>query len=323
MPEPEIIQKLRITCRRLHYSIRTEKAYAGWVVRFATANQLESIDDWQAIHADHVTKFLSSLAVESHVAASTQNQAFNALLFVFQQVLHRELGDVCAERAKVPDRIPVVLSRDEVQRLLGQLAGRELTIAQILYGSGLRILECLRLRIKDIDFDQNQIVVRDGKGMKDRVTCLPAICIDDLRVLIESRRLQHQQDTLEGVGSVWLPFALARKHPNANTEFGWQYLFASHKFSKDPRSDLVGRHHISEGVFSGALKRAVQRAKIDKKVTAHTLRHSFATHLLESGADIRTIQELLGHADVSTTMIYTHVLNRPGVRVRSPLDAAG
>jgi integron integrase len=318
--EPEILQQIRRTCRRFHYSIRTEKAYVGWVKRFNTVYELQSRDDWELVNTEMVTEFLSRLAVESDVAASTQNQAFNSLLFVFNHIIHREMGDIEAQRAKLPERLPVVLSRDEVARLLSQLGGRDLLIGQILYGSGLRILECLRLRVKDVDFDQRQIIVRDGKGMKYRVSCLPEICVAALKAQIEARRILHQQDVMEGRGQVWLPHALAEKYPSAVTEFAWQYIFSSHKYSRDPRSNLVGRHHISDGVFSSALKRAVARASIDKKITAHTLRHSFATHLLASGADIRTVQELLGHADVATTMIYTHVLNRPGIGVRSPLD---
>ncbi len=318
--EPQVIQEIRKTCRRLHYSRRTEEAYCGWAKRFADRFQLGSQEDWQILSAASVTEFLTELAVNGQVAASTQNQALNGLLFTFKHVLRRDLGFIDAVRAKPPERIPVVLGRDEVRRLLGQVAGRDLLIAQLLYGAGLRIMEALRLRIKDVDFAQGQLIVRDGKGMKDRVTCLPEVAIAALESQVAWRRQVHEQDVLEGRGSVWLPSALAKKYPGAPTEFAWQYLFASHKFSRDPRSQLVGRHHLSDGVFAGALKRAVQRAGIDKKVTAHTLRHSFATHLLEDGADIRTVQELLGHADVSTTMIYTHVLQRNRLAVRSPAD---
>lgn len=241
-------------------------------------------------------------------------------MFVYKHVLFRELDEIDALRSKKPARLPVVLSRQEVQAVLKQLAGRELLIAQLLYGAGLRILECLRLRVKDVDFDQRLLVIRNAKGMKDRVSVLPEIAREPLLKLIEHRRDTHRCDLLEGVGSVWLPNALLKKYPSAATEFSWQYVFASDRHSCDPRSQLVGRHHMSDGVFAAKLKKAVARARVDKKVTPHTLRHSFATHLLQAGTDIRTVQDLLGHADVSTTMVYTHVLNRPGVTVKSPAD---
>jgi integron integrase len=270
-----------------------------------------------------LTEFLTDLAVNDNVAASTQDQALSAILFVFKHVLDRELDNINALRSKKPIRLPVVLSRQEVRLLMNQLAGRDLLIAQLLYGAGLRILECLRLRIKDIDFDQGQIIVRDGKGMKDRVTVLPEIACEALRNQIRQRRDLHNRDILDGFGSVWLPNALLKKYPSAATEFIWQYLFPSERRSADPRSQLIGRHHLSDGVFATALRKAVLRSRIEKKITPHTFRHSFATHLLQDGSDIRTVQDLLGHADVSTTMIYTHVLNRPGLAVKSPADALG
>lgn len=317
---PEVIQQLQRACRRMHYSLRTERAYMGWIERFIKTYDLSDLASWERTGEAEVTEFLTELAVDHNVAPSTQDQALCALLFVYKHVLFRELEEIDALRAKKPARLPVVLSRQEVQAVLKQLAGRELLIAQLLYGAGLRILECLRLRVKDVDFDQGLLVIRDGKGMKDRVTVLPEIARGPLLKLIEHRRGIHDSDLLEGLGSVWLPNALLKKYPAAATEFAWQYVFASERRSSDPRSQLVGRHHMSDGVFATKLKSAVARARIDKKVTPHTLRHSFATHLLQGGTDIRTVQDLLGHADVSTTMIYTHVLNRPGVTVRSPAD---
>ena len=318
--ESEIIPRMRRELRLLHYAKRTEQAYVGWVERFLQLHPAQSPQDLEPVGENDVKEFLSDLAVEGRVAASTQNQAFSALLFLFQKVLNRELQFVDAVRAKRPTRLPVVLSRDEVTRLLAELGGRDLLMAQLLYGSGLRMLEVLRLRVKDVLFDQKQIIVRDGKGEKDRATMLPAATVDRLRRQIENTREVHQRDLAEGRGSVWLPYALERKYPNAGKEFGWQYIFPAHKLSRDPRSESVRRHHLHDSVFASALHRAAKRAGIDKKLTAHSLRHSFATHLLEDGKDIRTIQELLGHKDVSTTMIYTHVSTVGATAVRSPLD---
>lgn len=318
--EPEVVQAMRRELRLLHYSKRTEQAYVGWTQRFLHRHQATSRQQLDSIGENEVKEFLSDLAVTGQVAASTQNQAFSALLFLFQKVLHRELQFVNAVRAKVPDRIPVVLSRQEIALLLEQLGGRDLLMANLLYGSGLRMLECLRLRVKDVLFDQQQIIVRDGKGGKDRATMLPDAARDGLHRQIEIARDVHQRDLAEGRGSVWMPYALERKYPNASTEFAWQYVFPAHKVSRDPRSGKTHRHHLHDSVFGSALKRAANRAGIDKKLTAHSLRHSFATHLLEDGHDIRTIQELLGHKDVSTTMIYTHVRTVGATGVSSPLD---
>jgi integron integrase len=317
---PEVVQQVQRVCRRLHYSLRTERAYIGWIERFIKTYGLSDMASWERTGEPEVKEFLTDLAVERNVAASTQDQALCSLLFVYKHVLCRELDEVDALRAKKPARLPVVLSRREVQAILKQLAGRDLLVAQLLYGAGLRILECLRLRIKDIDFDQRLLVIRDAKGSKDRVSVFPEIARDGLQRLVEHRREMHEGDLLEGCGAVWLPNALLKKYPAAANQFAWQYLFASERRSRDPHSQLVGRHHMSDGVFATKLKSAVARARVDKKVTPHTLRHSFATHLLQAGTDIRTLQELLGHADVSTTMIYTHVLNRPGIAVKSPAD---
>lgn len=319
--EHEVIQHLRRQMRLEHYSRRTEQAYVGWIERFLKRHGIVEAAGLKRIGGQEVQSFLSDLAVEGNVAASTQNQAFSALLLLFQKVLKRDLELVDAVRAKKPARLPTVLNREEVHRLLNQLGGRDLLMGQLLYGAGLRMLECLRLRVKDIGFQENQLVIREGKGDKDRISVLPQGAKAGLTQQIETVRALHQRDLAEGYGRVWLPYALAQKYPNADREFGWQFVFPAVKLSSDPVTGIIRRHHLHESVFAGALKRALQRTGIVKPATSHTLRHSFATHLLEGGADIRTIQELLGHADVSTTMIYTHVLNRPGVSVLSPLDS--
>jgi integron integrase len=264
------------------------------------------------------------LASERNVSASTQNQALSALLFLYQQVLERKLefiGEV--ERATRPARLPVVLTREEVGSVLRQMTGDFRLMAELLYGSGLRLLECLRLRVKDVDFGYNQIVVRDGKGQKDRITMLPRKLRKPLGLHLERVKQLHQQDLARGHGAVYLPGALAQKYVNAKREWPWQYVFPAAKLSVDPRSGEVRRHHVLEKNLQNAVKAAVRASEIGKAASCHTLRHSFATHLLENGADIRSVQELLGHKDVSTTMIYTHVLNRPGIGVSSPLDLSG
>ncbi len=270
---------------------------------------------------DEIRAFLSSLAVEGKVAASTQNVALSARLFLYREVLGRELEYIDGiERAKSPKRIPTVLTREEVSRVLSHLHGTERLMASLLYGSGLRLMECIRLRVKDVDFGYMQITVRDGKGEKDRRTVLPAPLIEPLKRRFRRIQFLHEEDVECGYGRVLLPYALERKYPNASTEWGWQWVFPGKKLSKDPRSGIVRRHHASEDGLQRAIRRAVKQSGITKRASSHTLRHSFATHLLENGYDIRTIQELLGHLDVSTTMIYTHVLNRGGRGVKSPLD---
>jgi integron integrase len=272
--------------------------------------------------AVEVGSFLSNLAVERHVAASTQNQAFNALVFLYSQVLRVDMGRIGAiERAKRPERLPVVLTRAEVERVVNGMTGTCQLMAKLLYGSGMRLMECVRLRVKDVDFEKNQVVVREGKGFKDRVTLLPAAVKAALAEHLKRVKLLHQQDLAGGNGRVYLPYALKEKYPNANREWGWQYVFPAAGLSRDPRGGEFRRHHANEQVLQRAVKEAVRLAGIAKPATCHSLRHSFATQLLENGYDIRTVQELLGHKDVSTTMIYTHVMQKPGLGVRSPLDA--
>ena len=270
-----------------------------------------------------VERFLSTLATDGDVAAGTQNQALSALLFLYRDVLGIELPWMeNVVRAKRPRRVPTVLSTDETRRLLGAMDGRAWLLASLLYGTGMRLMECLRLRVKDVDFSRNEIVVRDGKGGKDRHTVLPRVLLEPLQREVERARLLHACDLAAGFGETWLPHALARKYPKAAREFGWQFVFASARRSRDPRSDAVRRHHVDDALLTRALKRACSAVGIVKPVSAHTLRHSFATHMIEAGYDIRTVQELLGHKDVATTQIYTHVLNRGGLGVRSPLDRA-
>ncbi len=316
--KPRLLDDVRRRLRVRHYSVRTERAYVGWIRRFILANGKRHPRE---MGAQEVEAFLTVLVTRGKVAASTQNQALSALLFLYREVLRLDLPwmeDVI--RAKRPQRLPVVLSVLEVQSLLARMEGRPWLIASVLYGTGLRLMECLRLRVKDVDFARNEIMVRNGKGGKDRRTVLPRALVEPLQREVERVRTVHREDLAEGFGEVWLPHALGRKYPNAGREFGWQYVFAARSRSRDPRDGSERRHHFDDGVLSRALKRACVRAGIAKPVSAHTLRHSFATHLLEAGYDIRTIQELLGHKDLATTQIYTHVLNRGGGGVLCPLD---
>jgi len=304
--------------RRLGMSIRTEEAYVGWVRRFILSNGKRHPRE---MGGREVEAFLTLLATQDRVAASTQNQALSALLFMYREVLGQELPWMEEiHRAKRPARLPTVLTRDEVAALLGEMSGTTWLMAVLLYGSGLRLMECLRLRVQDVDFGRREIMVRQGKGGKDRRTMLPAMAVEALKAqLVEARRI-HQRDLAAGLGAVWLPDALDRKFQRAACEWSWQYVFPASTRSMDPRTGRERRHHIDESVLQRAVKSAVRRARIAKHATCHTLRHSFATHLLESGHDIRTVQELLGHADVATTQIYTHVLNRGAGGVLSPLD---
>lgn len=315
---PGLLEKIRERCRVRHYSLRTEQAYVAWAWRFIRANGGRHPRE---LGKQQVEAFLTRLATEGRVAPSTQNQALAALLFLYREVLEVELpwmDDVV--RAKGARRIPVVLSREEVARLLAMLDGQTWLQAALLYGAGLRLMECLRLRIKDVDFERQEIVVRHGKGGKDRRVPLPQRLRAPLQQAVERVRLLHVQDRASGLAGVWLPHALERKFPNAGQELGWQYLFPASMPSTDPRSGTMRRHHVDEAVLQRAVRNARLRAGIAKPATCHTLRHSFATHLLEAGHDIRTVQELLGHKDLSTTQIYTHVLGRGAGAVLSPLD---
>ncbi len=307
--------------RRLGMAIRSEEAYTGWVRRFVVANGRRHPKD---LGQREIEAFLTGLAVKGKVAASTQNQALSALLFLYREVLGIQvpwMDDI--RRAKRPQRLPVVLDREETAALLGEMDGVHCLMASLLYGSGLRLMECIRLRVKDVDLVRMEITVRQGKGAKDRRTMLPASVVDALHVQLAHAKRVHERDLAAGFGAVWLPNALARKYPNMERNWSWQYVFPASERSVDPRDGVERRHHLDEGVLQRAVKIAVRRADIAKPATCHTLRHSFATHLLEAGYDIRTIQELLGHKDVATTQIYTHVLNRGGRGVLSPLDRAG
>lgn len=314
---PKLLDRLRQACRVRHFSIRTEDAYADWVERFIRFHDIRHPD---TMAEPQVNAFLTHLAVERNVAASTQNQALAALLFLYEHVLNRPLDRLEMIRANRPRRLPVVLTRREVRDLLAHLHGTYRLMAQLMYGAGLRLLECLRLRVKDVDFERGEIVVRQGKGNKDRITMLPVAVRPPLREHLERVRQLHVKDLQAGLGRVYLPDALSVKLPQAATEFRWQYVFPSAKISVDPRSGTRRRHHAHESAVSKAITEAVRAAGITKRATSHSLRHSFATHLIEDGYDIRTVQELLGHEDVSTTMIYTHVLNKAGHAVKSPLD---
>ena len=315
---PKLLDQVRDVIRLKHYSIRTEQTYTDWIRRFILFHGKRHPSEMAEIE---VTQFLTSLARDGNVAASTQNQALSALLFLYKEVLKQEIGWLDSiERAKKPARLPVVLTRDEVHKIFAHLHGTHRLMASLLYGSGLRLMECVRLRVKDVDFAYASITVRDGKGGKDRVTMLPLNVATPLERHLIKVKAQHEEDLESGFGTVYLPTALERKFPSAPKEWCWQYVFPSPRITADPRSDLSRRHHIEESSLQMAMKKAVVAAKINKPASCHSLRHSFATHLLENGSDIRTVQELLGHKDVSTTMIYTHVLNRPGIGVRSPLD---
>lgn len=318
---PRLLDDVRGRLRFKHYSLRTEQAYVGWIRRFILANGKRHPREMGPLE---VEQFLSNLAVQGAVAASTQNQALSALLFLYREVLAIKLPWMeNVVRAKGSRRLPVVLSKGEVALLLRNLSGRDWLMASLLYGSGLRLMECLRLRLKDVDIARNEITVREGKGAKDRRTVLPASLRDALLRQMEDTRVLHAADLAAGFGAVSLPFALARKYPGAPMELGWQYMFPATRRAIDPLDGKQKRHHIDEKVLQRAVSSAARMAGIKKPVSPHTLRHSFATHLLEAGADIRTIQELMGHKDVATTQIYTHVLNRGAGGVVSPLDRCG
>lgn len=318
---PKLLDMVRDKLRLKHYSLRTEQAYVDWIKRYILFHGKRHPREMGAVD---IEAFLTHLAVKRNVAASTQNQAKSALLYLYREVLEVELPWLDnVTQANVPKRLPVVLSVSEVQSVLTGLSGTHALIAALLYGGGLRLMEAVRLRVKDVDFERYEIVVREGKGFKDRVTMLPESAVSGLKGHLAKVKMLHEEDLAAGFGEVYLPFALDKKYPNAGREWGWQYVFPSRQLSADPRSGKTRRHHMDEKGVQRAMKQAVFAAGITKPATPHTLRHSFATHLLQSGYDIRTVQELLGHSDVSTTMIYTHVLNRGGKGVVSPLDQIG
>lgn len=316
--KPKLLDQVQNTIRLKHYSIRTEQSYIQWIKRFIIFHNKRHPKD---MGEKEITEFLTHLAVRENVSSSTQNQALCALLFLYREVLQEDIGwldDI--ERAKRSKRLPVVFTREEAKKILLRLEGTKWLMASLLYGTGLRLMECVRLRVKDVDFSYNHIVVREGKGDKDRITMLPESLKKPLQLQMSRVKEIHEEDLKQGFGNVSLPDALEKKYPNASKELAWQYVFPSGKRSIDPRSGIEKRHHIDESVLQRAVKDAIRSAGIHKQASCHTFRHSFATHLLEGGYDIRTVQELLGHKDVSTTMIYTHVLNKGGKGVRSPLD---
>ena len=317
---PKLLDQVREVLRLHHYSIHTERSYVDWIKRYVQFHGMRGREDL-AEGERKIEAFLTDLAVRGQVAASTQNQAMNALVFLYRKVLDQPLGErIDAVRAERKANVPVVLTREEVARVIALLEGTPQLIVQLLYGSGLRVLEAVRLRVKDVDFEMKQVTVRSGKGEKDRFTTLPASLIPLLQNQLQRVKAFHEKDLAQGHGAVYLPYALERKYPGAAREWSWQYLFPARDVSTDPRSGVVRRHHVDPGVVNKAIKVAARRAGVTKVVSAHTFRHSFATHLLQRGTDIRTIQELLGHADVATTMIYTHVLQQGGQGVPSPLD---
>ncbi len=314
----KLLDQVREAIRMKHYSVRTENAYVYWIRRFILYHEKRHPAE---MGEREIEMFLAHLALKENVAASTQNQALSSLLFLYRQVLKQEVMDVNVVWAQKPKRLPTVLTHEEVQCVLACLSGVHQLVGKLLYGSGLRLLECLRLRVKDLDFAQGVVFVRDAKGNKDRVTVLPQSLSPALQEHLLGVQQQHARDLQRGYGSVYLPQALARKYPHANRQWIWQYVFPAGRISIDPRSGGKRRHHLHSSSVQKAVKRAAATAVVNKHVTPHTFRHSFATQLLQNGYDIRTVQELLGHKHVQTTMIYTHVLNKGGVAVRSPLDA--
>ncbi len=317
-PQLKLLDQVSEVMRFKHHSLRTEQAYRQWIKRFIFFQGKRHPKD---LGPPEVRSFLNDLAARQGVAVSTQNQALNALVFLYREVLGQDFGDLGElERPSRPARLPVVLRQEEAQRLLAAMTGTHQLMAQMLYGTGMRLMECVRLRVKDVDFVANQVIVCDGKGFKDRGTILPEMVKARLRQHLERVRLLHEQDVKAGYGRVYLPMALGRKYPNAEREWCWQYVFPSASLSRDPRGGQTRRHHVNEQGLQRAVKAAVHLAGINKPASCHTLRHSFATHLLENGYDIRTVQTLLGHKDVATTMIYLHVMQKPGLGIKSPLD---
>lgn len=315
------MDKVRQVMRVKHYSIHTERTYSGWIRKYVKFHKMRDKSELSVDPEAKVEAFLSFLAIQRNVAVSTQNQAMNALVFLYKQVLEKPLEKrIDAVRSTKNRRIPVVLTQDEVKQVITLMDGVHQLIVKLLYGSGLRITETVRLRVQDIDFDYKQITVRSGKGHKDRVTTFPASIEHPLKTYLQKTKMIHQQDLKEGFGTVYLPHALSRKYPAAEKEWNWQFVFPAKALSVDPRSKIRRRHHLDQSAINKAIKATVRKIGINKRVSAHTFRHSFATHLLQRGTDIRTIQALLGHNDLETTMIYTHVLNQGGQGVTSPLD---
>lgn len=319
--KPKLLDLVRSKLRLKHYSYRTELSYISWIRRFILFHGKRHPE---TMGEKEIEAFLTHLAVKKQVAASTQNQAFNAILFLYREVLGIELaGMIDAVRSKRPQRLPTVMSRTEVFSLLDAMTGVPQLTCRLMYGSGLRIMEAVRLRVKDLDFSLNQILVRNGKGAKDRITVFPEQLQTEIQQHLKHVKALHHDDLAKGHGEVYLPYALARKYRSAGRQWGWQYAFPSKSLSTDPRSGKTRRHHIDPNTLRAALRKAAHLVGIHKPVNCHSLRHSFATHLLGDGYDIRTVQDLLGHKDVSTTMIYTHVLNKGGRAVVSPLDRSG
>ena len=334
--QPRLLDRVREAIRARHYSLRTEEAYVGWIRRFILFHQKRHPIE---MAEPEINAFVTHLAVQSSIGASTQTQALSALMFLYRHVLRKPLPDLdTVIRAKRPGRLPSVLTRSEVRRILGRMNGTPRLVATLLYGTGIRLLECLRLRVKDLEFGNNRIIVRDTKGGEDRVVPFPVVARAEMPSWLSRVKRIHDGDLADGFGSVYLPDAIARKFPGSEREWGWQYVFPGEHRSHDPRGKELRRrpgsaapvltptgqperrHHLHETVIQRALRRAVLDVGISRRISCHTFRHSFATHLLEEGYDIRTIQELLGHRDVKTTMIYTHVLNRGGRGVKSPVD---
>jgi len=318
-PDLKLMDQVRETLRYFHYAYRTEESYCQWIVRYIRFHG--GVTHPANLGAHDIERFLSHLVVEGKVAAATQKQALNALIFLYNKVLHIDLNDKIAPvRSRKKKRLPTVLTKQEVGLLLNEMQGTHALMAKLLYGAGLRLMECVRLRIKDVDFGQNHLFIRCGKGDKDRVTLLPQELQDELYRHIERVKNLHQQDLAEGFGSVYMPQALEKKYPNAAKETAWQYVFPSRQRSVDPRSGETRRHHVLESGLQKAVKAALRKTTITKQASCHTLRHSFATHLLESGTNIRVVQELMGHSDVKTTEIYTHVMQKDIHQINSPLD---
>ena len=314
----KLLDQVRISMRTSHYASKTEESYLGWIRKFIVFNNKQHPNELGEVE---IKNYLEHLAIKQHVSSSTQNQALCAIVFLYKRVLKKNLGDFGELTwAKKTERLPVILGPEEIKKLMAQLKGTYWIMANLLYGSGLRLNECLKLRVKDVDFIYNQITIRDSKGDKDRVTMLPERVVDQLKKHLEKVRRLHEQDIRKGYGRAHLPNALGRKYPNADKEWGWQYVFPSEHLSVDPEDGVLRRHHLYETVLQKAIKEAVRKAGIAKPASCHTLRHSFATQLLQAGYDIRTVQELLGHKDVKTTMIYTHVLKKGGLGVQSPAD---